>query len=95
MSSYDVAVIGAGVIGTSVAYHLTKAGLNTVLIDQGDLASGTSSHCDSVALICDKEPGIDTKMGYQSIQRSGLQTNCHRYIFYQKLYLCCEAARKW
>jgi len=69
MSSYDVAVIGAGVIGTSVAYHLTKAGLNTVLIDQGDLASGTSSHCDSVALICDKEPGIDTKMGYQSIQR--------------------------
>ena len=69
MNNYDVAVIGAGVIGTSVAYHLTKAGLKTVLIEQGDTASGTSSHCDSVALICDKEPGIDTQMGYSSIER--------------------------
>lgn len=69
MSNYDIAVIGAGVIGTSVAYHLTKAGMKVVLIEKGDLASGTSSHCDSVALICDKEPGIDTLQGYESIKR--------------------------
>ena len=48
MSNYDIAVIGAGVIGTSVAYHLTKAGMKVVLIEKGDLASGTSSRCDSV-----------------------------------------------
>lgn len=68
MSSYDIAVIGAGVIGCSVAYNLQKAGYEVVLIDAGDFASGTSSHCDSVALICDKEPGIDTAQGYMSIQ---------------------------
>lgn len=67
--AYEIAVIGAGVIGCSVAYHLQKAGHEVVLIDSGDIASGTSSHCDSVALICDKEPGIDTKQGYYSIQR--------------------------
>ena len=65
--TYDVAVIGAGAIGTSVAYHLCQKGLSTALIDRGDIACGSSSHCDAVALICDKQPGIDTVMGQASI----------------------------
>ena len=67
--TYDVMVIGAGAIGTSVAYHLQKSGYQVALVEKGDLANGTSSHCDAVALICDKEPGIDTQMGYSSIER--------------------------
>lgn len=67
MKTYDTVVIGAGAIGTSVAYHLTQKGYKVALIDHGDVASGSSSHCDAVALICDKEPGIDTKMGQASI----------------------------
>lgn len=69
MNSYDVMVIGAGAIGSSVAYHLTKRGMKVALVERGDIASGTSSHCDAVALICDKNPGIDTDMGYASIER--------------------------
>lgn len=69
MNNYDVVVIGAGVIGTSVAYHMAKKGLKTALVERGDIASGTSSHCDAVALICDKLPGIDTDMGFASLQR--------------------------
>ncbi|GAB1476202.1 FAD-dependent oxidoreductase [Bacillota bacterium] len=68
MKSYDVVVIGGGVIGTSVAYHLLKKGFEVALVEKGDIASGTSSHCDAVALICDKQPGIDTQLGYASIQ---------------------------
>lgn len=64
---YDAVVIGAGAIGTSVAYHLAQKGLKTAIIDVGDIASGSSSHCDAVGLICDKLPGIDTKMGKASI----------------------------
>lgn len=64
---YDVIVIGAGAIGSSVAYHLCQEGYKTALLDRGDVASGASSHCDAVALICDKLPGIDTKMGQASI----------------------------
>lgn len=67
MSSYDVVVIGAGAIGTSVAYHLCKKGYSVALLDHGDIANGSSSHCDAVALICDKQPGIDTAMGAASI----------------------------
>src|SRR5688572_25458759 len=40
-----VVVIGGGVIGTSVAYHLTKLGWTDVLlVEQGELSSGTTWH---------------------------------------------------
>ena len=40
-----VVIIGGGVIGTSVAYHLTKLGwTDVVLLEQGQLSSGTTWH---------------------------------------------------
>lgn len=40
-----VVIVGGGVIGTSVAYHLTKAGItDVVLLEQGQLSSGTTWH---------------------------------------------------
>jgi glycine cleavage system T protein len=45
-----VVVIGGGVFGTSVAYHLAKAGCtDIVLVDKGELTSGTTFH--SVGLV--------------------------------------------
>jgi sarcosine oxidase subunit beta len=63
MDAYDVTVIGAGAIGTSVAYHLCEKGYRVALIDKGDIAHGSSSHCDAVALICDKQPGNRYRYG--------------------------------
>ncbi len=38
-------IIGGGVIGTSVAYHLTRLGItDVVLVEQGQLSSGTTWH---------------------------------------------------
>lgn len=92
MSSFDVAVIGAGAIGTSVAYHLTKKGYSVALVERGDIADGTSSRCDAVALICDKKPGIDTKMGYASIQvlKQLAKEFSYNFEFSQRgsLYVC-------
>ncbi|NPV85124.1 MAG: FAD-binding oxidoreductase [Anaerolineae bacterium] len=40
---YDAVVVGAGYVGCSVAYHLTKSGLRTVLVEQGNgICSGAS-----------------------------------------------------
>jgi glycine cleavage system aminomethyltransferase T/glycine/D-amino acid oxidase-like deaminating enzyme len=40
-----VVIIGGGVIGTSVAYHLTKLGFtDVVLVEQGQLSCGTTWH---------------------------------------------------
>src|SRR3954470_11910634 len=41
----EVVVVGGGVIGTSVAYHLTKLGRrDVVLLEQGRLSGGTTWH---------------------------------------------------
>lgn len=46
----QVVVIGGGVFGTSVAYHLAKMGCSdVVLVDKGELTSGTTFH--SVGLV--------------------------------------------
>ncbi len=41
-STFDAIVVGAGYIGSSVAYHLCAAGLKTALFDQGPIAAGAS-----------------------------------------------------
>lgn len=104
MSKFDVAVIGAGAIGTSVAYHLCEKGMKVALIDRGDVANGSSSHCDAVALICDKSPGLDTQMGDASIRhyKELAEKFSYDFEFDQKgcLYVCeteseYEAASKY
>jgi len=42
-AKFDVAVIGAGVNGASAAQHLAAAGFRTLLVEQNDFASGSSS----------------------------------------------------
>jgi heterotetrameric sarcosine oxidase gamma subunit len=44
-SRAQVVIIGGGVIGASVAYHLTRLGwTDVVLLEQGELSSGTTWH---------------------------------------------------
>lgn len=62
----DVAVIGAGAIGSAVAYYSAKNGASVSLIDAGDIAEGTSSRCDGNILVCDKLPGFDAKFAKAS-----------------------------
>jgi sarcosine oxidase subunit beta len=64
---YDAVVIGAGAIGSSVAYHLCARGMKVALVDKGDIGGGTSSHCDTYAQLSDKQPGFDTEQGQHSI----------------------------
>lgn len=42
-TTFDVIVVGAGAVGASAAQHLAARGFTTLLVDQGDFASGTSS----------------------------------------------------
>ncbi len=42
MARTDVIVLGAGIVGTSVALHLVKRGLSVALLDRGGAGEGTS-----------------------------------------------------
>jgi len=49
MSAHDVIVIGAGVIGTSVAYHLSALGArNVVVVERAQIGTGTSSQSSGI-----------------------------------------------
>ncbi len=41
--NYDIAVIGGGIVGTTAAYFLARAGMKVALVERGRLAGGTSS----------------------------------------------------
>lgn len=66
IKSSDVIVVGCGVIGSAVAYYLSKAGLSVTVVERGDAASGTSSACDGNVLVTDKMPGFDSQMTFES-----------------------------
>ncbi|MDQ3910593.1 MAG: FAD-binding oxidoreductase, partial [Actinomycetota bacterium] len=39
----DVIVVGAGVVGASVAFHLAEGGIDTLVLDRGGVASGSTA----------------------------------------------------
>lgn len=45
----DVIVIGGGVIGTSILYHLAKKGVKGTLLEKKELASGTSGKAMAIS----------------------------------------------
>jgi sarcosine oxidase, subunit beta len=48
MTSYDVAVIGAGVHGASVAFHLANRGVRTVVIERTSAAGGPTGRSSAI-----------------------------------------------
>jgi len=64
----DVAVLGAGVNGTSIAYELCKRGKNVILIDKVVPGAGASGSCDDMILLQSKKPGILLEMAFRSLE---------------------------
>src|SRR5256885_3432439 len=55
MRSADVVVIGAGIIGCSAAYFLAADGHRVVIVDRGEVASGTAAASGGWVIILDKD----------------------------------------
>lgn len=76
----DVAVVGAGIAGVSIAYELALAGRNVVLIDRGPLLGGMTSRTTAhLAPICDdglselvKVRGQELGRGFQQSQAAAV-----------------------
>jgi glycine/D-amino acid oxidase-like deaminating enzyme/nitrite reductase/ring-hydroxylating ferredoxin subunit len=76
----DVAVVGAGIAGVSIAYELGLAGLSVVLVDRGRLLGGMTSRTTAhLAPICDdglselvKIRGEELARGFQESQQAAV-----------------------
>ncbi len=64
----DVAVIGAGVIGCSVAYWLARRGLQVVVAEAGEIGGGASAACGGFISLQSKEPGPVLDMAISSLE---------------------------
>jgi len=83
--SADVVVIGGGVIGASIAYHLAKRKVDVVLLEKGDAASGSSGACDGTIFLQTKSPGIHLELALESSRRfSHLKQELGAGIEYQR-----------
>jgi D-hydroxyproline dehydrogenase subunit beta len=53
----DVAVVGAGIVGTATAYELARRGVAVTLLDRGEVSGGTTGLGEGNALCSDKDAG--------------------------------------
>jgi glycine/D-amino acid oxidase-like deaminating enzyme len=65
----EVLVIGSGLVGASTAYELARAGCEVVVLERGDLASGTTAHGEGNILVSDKPPGAELDLALVSVAR--------------------------
>jgi glycine/D-amino acid oxidase-like deaminating enzyme len=66
---FHIVIIGGGVIGTSIAWHLAKKNARVTLIEANDLASGSSGACDGLVFMQSKKPGIHLGLAMESLKR--------------------------
>lgn len=64
----DIAVIGGGVIGSSVCYWLSRNGIETVLIEKGLPASGSSGACDGFIFLQSKRDPLLIELAKESLE---------------------------
>ena len=65
---FTIAVIGAGIVGASIAFRLAKRGVQVMLIDKDEPGHGASSHSFAWINAGAKEP-----IGYHNLNRRSLE----------------------
>jgi D-hydroxyproline dehydrogenase subunit beta len=57
-----VVVVGAGIVGTATAWELTRRGVAVVLVDRGEVSSGTTGLGEGNVLCSDKDAGPELEL---------------------------------
>ncbi len=88
-SNADVVVVGGGVIGTSIAFHLSEAGVDVCLLERDQLAGGSTSRAAGGFRAQFSDP-LNIALGLRSIEaftqfekRPGAEIDLHQvgYLF--------------
>ena len=65
---YDLIIAGAGIVGSSVAYHATLKGLSVLIMDTKGPFSGASGASDGAVSICTKKSGALTNLALDALK---------------------------
>jgi sarcosine oxidase subunit beta len=65
----DVVLIGAGVIGASIAFHLSRRGIKPLVVEKNEPAAGSSGACDGLVFMQSKRPGLHLELALASRRR--------------------------
>lgn len=65
----DAVIVGSGLVGAACADELTAAGLSVVVVDRGNLTSGTTASGEGNILVSDKGPGPELDLARLSRRR--------------------------
>ncbi|KAF0092660.1 MAG: FAD dependent oxidoreductase [Fusobacteria bacterium] len=79
-NNYDVIVIGGGYFGSSISFHLSQAGYRTLLLEQKELASGSSGANYGCIQVQDSNMGISmerTLRGFKGAMKLELTLGCN------------------
>ena len=68
-----IVIIGAGVIGASIAYHLSRENIRAIVLEKKEVAGGSSGACEGLLLMQSKKPGLHSDLALQSLQRFSTQ----------------------
>jgi glycine/D-amino acid oxidase-like deaminating enzyme len=68
MTTYDVVVVGAGIVGVSTAWELARRGVSVCVLDQGEVAGGTTGLGEGNVLCSDKDTGPELELTLLGMQ---------------------------
>ena len=66
--TWDVVIIGAGMVGAACAYYAAAAGLAVAVVDRGYVAGGTTGAGEGNLLVSDKQPGPELRLALLSLR---------------------------
>ncbi len=64
----DVVVVGGGLIGSSIAYYLSKRGTDVVLLEKSGLCLETSGACSGTCFVQSKKPGPTLRLTLKGLE---------------------------
>ena len=67
MKSPDVVIIGGGVIGVASAYYLAREGVDVVLVERNEVASGSSGANQGNMSLHNRLPGLIPDLNLNSL----------------------------
>ena len=82
----DTVVVGGGIVGVSVAYHLARRGRDVLLLEKTDLTAGSTWHAAGLVTIYHPTPNVK-RINYDSMNlyaQITAETGLIQNSFYKK-----------